>query len=144
VTGYANGAFISLSLGPRQIRKDDFTMSTVRYMNKELRKRKGRVDHAKVNGATEEQIVAWKLEDGIDDDALAPIRVVPPVTDLPALRERLKLSQEQFAERYLLSLRTVQEWEQHRREPSEAARVLLYAISQDPSGVARILRSSAA
>jgi len=119
-------------------------MSTVRYTNKELRKRKGRVDHAKVNAATEEQIAAWKLEDGIDDDALGPIRIVPPVMDLAALRERLKLSQEQFAGRYLLSLRTVQEWEQHRREPSEAARVLLYAIAQDPSGVARILRSSAA
>ena len=98
----------------------------------------------KINAATEEQIAAWKLEDGISDDALALIRVVPPVTDLPALRERLKLSQEQFAERYLLSLRTVQEWEQRRREPSEAARVLLYAITQNPSGVARILRSSAA
>jgi hypothetical protein len=51
-------------------------VSTVR----ELRERKGRVDHAKVRAATEEQIAAWKREDGIDDGALGPIRPVSPVT----------------------------------------------------------------
>lgn len=119
-------------------------MSTVRYTNEELRKRKGRVDHAKVRAATEEQIAAWKREDGIDDAALGPVRAVPPVTDVRALRERLKLSQEEFAERFMLSLRTVQEWEQNRREPSEAARVLLYAIAQDPNAIARVLHPDAA
>ena len=119
-------------------------MSTVRYTKEQLHKRKGQIDAAKVSAATEEQIVAWKLEDDIEDDALGPIRVVPPITDVPALRERLKLSQERFAERYMLSLRTVQEWEQNRREPSEAARVFLYAIAQDPIAIAKILHSSAA
>ena len=66
------------------------------------------------------------------------------ITDVPALRERLNLSQESFAEHYMLSLRTVQEWEQHRREPSEAARVFLYAIAQDPIAIAKILHANTA
>jgi DNA-binding transcriptional regulator YiaG len=119
-------------------------VSTVRYTNEEIRKRKGRVNHAKIRAATEEQIIAWKREDGFDDATLGPVRVVPAVPDVRALRERLGLSQEEFAARYMLGLRTVQEWEQHRREPSEAARVLLYAITQDPSAIARILHPDAA
>lgn len=119
-------------------------MSTVRYTNEEIRKRKGYIDHAKVRAATEEQIAAWKREDGFDNVVPGPVRVVPPVPDVRALRERLGLSQEEFATRYMLGLRTVQEWEQHRREPSEAARVLLYAITQDPKAIARILHPDAA
>jgi DNA-binding transcriptional regulator YiaG len=119
-------------------------VSTVRYTNEEIRKRKGHVDHAKINAATEEQIAAWKHEDGIDDANFGPARAVPPITDVHALREKLSLSQEEFAERYMLSLRTIQEWEQRRREPSDAARVLLYAIAQDPAAIARVLHPSAA
>ncbi len=120
-------------------------MSKERFTNEEIRKRKGTVDHAKIREATEEPIVAWKREDGYGDDSgLGPVRVVPPVTDVRALRERLNLSQEDFATRYMLSSRTVQEWEQGRREPTEAARVLLYAIAQDPSAIARVLHPDAA
>ena len=53
-------------------------MSSVRYTKEELRKRKGRVDLAKVSAATEEKIAAWKREDDSDDNALSPIRVVLP------------------------------------------------------------------
>jgi hypothetical protein len=47
-------------------------VTTKRYTNEEIRKRKGNVDHAKVNAATKEQIAAWKREDGIDDANGAP------------------------------------------------------------------------
>ncbi len=114
-------------------------MSTVRYTNEEIRNRKGHVDHAKVSAATEEQIASWKQEDGIDDSALGPTRAVPPATDVRALRERLELTQEEFARRYMISLRTIQDWEQHRREPSDAARVLLFAISRDHTAVEKAL-----
>jgi hypothetical protein len=53
-------------------------VSTVRYTNEEIRKRKGRVNLAKIRAATEEQIAAWKREDGFDEAVLGPIRVVPP------------------------------------------------------------------
>lgn len=114
-------------------------MSTVRYTNDEIRSGKGHVDHAKVRAATEEQIASWKREDGIDDSALGPMRVVPPATDVRALRERLGLSQEVFAHRYMISPRTIQDRERHRREPSEAARVPLFAISRDHSAVEKAL-----
>ncbi len=102
---------------------------------------KGRVDHARVRAATEEQIAQWKREGGIHDSRLGPPRYVPSV-NVREVRERLGLSQGEFAEKYRLSLRTVQEWEQHRREPSESARVLLYAISREPKALERALRSA--
>jgi len=108
--------------------------------NKQIRRSKGRVDRAKLAAATEEQIAAWKRKDDIDDDALGTPRYIPRNPNVQALRERLGLSQEAFASRYRLSLRTVQEWEQQRREPSEPARALLYAINRDPEGLAQALR----
>jgi putative transcriptional regulator len=102
---------------------------------------KGRVDMAKVRSATEADKARWDLEDGYDERDFGPISVVLPKTDVRALRERLDLSQEAFSTRYFLPLRTVQDWEQHRREPSEAARVLLFAIDRDAGAVARILSS---
>lgn len=95
---------------------------------------------AKVRAASEDQIAEWKQADDVDDSALGPARYVVPATDVQALRERLGLSQEAFATRYRLPLRTIQEWEQHRREPSEPARVLLHAIANDPKGLEAALR----
>jgi len=77
----------------------------------------------------------WDIEDGVNDEDFGPERFVLPKIDMRDLREQLQLSQEAFSKRFYLPLRTIQEWEQHRREPSEPARVLLYAISQDPLAV---------
>ncbi len=115
-------------------------MTTVKRTNEQVRANKGTLDRTKANAATDADIERWKREDGIDDAASAFTRFVPPLTDVRALRERLGLSQEEFAHRYMLSPRTVQEWEQHRREPSDAARVLLFAIAGDPAAVAGALR----
>jgi DNA-binding transcriptional regulator YiaG len=40
----------------------------------------------------------------------------------------------------MISLRTIQDWEQQRREPSDAARVLLFAIDRDHESVEKALR----
>ena len=115
-------------------------MATVHRSNEEIRRQKGFLDKTKVLAATEEQIAQWKREDGFgDDSSLGPERVRLPVPNVRELREHLSLSQEEFAQRYFLSVRTVQEWEQQRREPSEAARVFLYAIQSNPEAMARIL-----
>ena len=89
----------------------------------------------------EEPIAAWKREVGIDDSQLGPPRYVPNI-DVRAIRDGLGLSQEEFATRYRLALRTIQEWEQGRKLPSEAARVLLFAIAREPKALARALRSA--
>lgn len=110
----------------------------------EILKAKPRIDMDKVNATTEEDIERWKREDGIDDSKLGPPRLVVPGPDVRALRERLGLSQEAFAERFHLSLRTVQDWEQQRRVPEGPARVLLQVIECDPQAVERALAGSGA
>ena len=117
-------------------------MSTVKRSNEEARVTKGRIDVERVRTATETEIARWKQQDGIDDAALGPARFVSAGPDVRSLRERLGLSQEAFADRFHLSLRTVQEWEQQRRVPEGPARVLLRVIERDPEAVERALAGS--
>ena len=56
-----------------------------------------------------------------------------------ALRKRLKLSRQEFADRFGLDVRAVQGWEQGRRVPDRAGRVLLTVIDRDPESVVRAL-----
>jgi len=116
-------------------------MATVKRTYREIRKIRGRVNAKKVASFTEADIERFAREDDSDTRELGGPRYVPPRTDVRALRKRLGLSQSQFARRYLLSVRTVQQWEQEQREPSEPARVLLFAIARNPRTVARVLRS---
>jgi putative transcriptional regulator len=121
-------------------------MSIVRYTKKQAReeykKALASVDWAKVNSCTEEDVKRFVREDDSDTSQLGEPRYVPPKVDLRALREKLGFSQAEFARRYLLSVRTVQQWEQTQREPSDAARAFLYAISRDPQGIERALRGN--
>lgn len=50
-------------------------------------------------------------------------------------REKLGLSQDQFARLLGISVRTLHQWEQGRRKPSGAARVLLRVAAQSPEAV---------
>jgi putative transcriptional regulator len=119
-------------------------VSIVRRSNEEMRTAKGRIDVEKLDRVTEEDIARWKREDGVDDASLGPSRFVSAGPDVRALRERLGLSQEAFANRFHLSLRTLQEWEQQRRVPEGPARVLLQVIERDPQAVERALAGSSA
>jgi DNA-binding transcriptional regulator YiaG len=56
------------------------------------------------------------------------------VIDVKALRERLSVSQEQFAARYRINLDVLRNWEQHRNEPDPIARNVLEMIDRDPAG----------
>ena len=70
-----------------------------------------------------------------------PCRIVddPSAERILALRKRMKLSRRKFADRFGLDARAVQEWEQGRRLPDRAARVLLTVIERDPKAVERAL-----
>ena len=72
-----------------------------------------------------------------------PTRIVddPSKIRIVAVRKKLGLSRRQFAERYHLDPRTVQDWEQGRRTPDQAARVLLTVIEREPEAVERALAS---
>ncbi len=70
-----------------------------------------------------------------------PCRIVddPSAERILALRKRMKLSRREFADRFGLDARAVQDWEQGRRLPDRAARVLLTVIEHDPKAVERAL-----
>ena len=63
-----------------------------------------------------------------------PCRFVddPAAERILALRKRLGLSRQKFADRFGLDARALQDWEQGRRVPDRAARVLLTVIDSDP------------
>ena len=54
------------------------------------------------------------------------------------IRERLRLTQAEFAARLRVSLRTLQEWEQGRRSPSGPALSLLRIADQEPEVFLRV------
>ena len=64
---------------------------------------------------------------------------VPENVDVRAIRERLKLSQTEFALRFGFSLGTLRHWEQGWRHPEGSARVLLTVIAHNPDVVAEAL-----
>ncbi|KLJ02995.1 helix-turn-helix domain-containing protein [Luteimonas sp. FCS-9] len=58
-----------------------------------------------------------------------------PVSIAAEARQRLGLSQAQFASLLGVSVRTFQDWEQGRREPSGAARTLLRVAAVRPDAI---------
>jgi putative transcriptional regulator len=60
------------------------------------------------------------------------------------VREGLSLSQAEFARRFGLSLRSLQEWEQARRLPDMAVFAYLRVIERNPKAVQSALKTNAA
>ena len=56
------------------------------------------------------------------------------------MRERLGLDRREFANRYKLSVRTLERWENGEMPLEGTARVLLYLIDREPDMIAHILR----
>jgi putative transcriptional regulator len=57
------------------------------------------------------------------------------------MRRALHMTQEQFAEEFMIPLGTLRDWEQERAEPDATARAYLRAIAGNAEAVARALRS---
>ena len=64
---------------------------------------------------------------------------VPCDIDVKAIREKISLSQGEFAKLFGLSKRTLEHWEHGRRVPSGPARAFLTVISREPDAVRRAL-----
>jgi putative transcriptional regulator len=64
---------------------------------------------------------------------------VPAEIDVRKIRRRLKLSQGEFAAKFGIPAATLRDWEQNRRRPEGAARVLLKVIKEEPEAVSRAL-----
>jgi putative transcriptional regulator len=66
--------------------------------------------------------------------AAAPVEP-PRLPDVRQLRERLRLTREQFAVRYGLEVETIRNWETGKRDPDTTARSYLRVIANDPQHV---------
>jgi putative transcriptional regulator len=81
---------------------------------------------------------AIAIAEGKADPATYRVHV-PEVVDVREIRRGLHLSQESFALRFGFTAAAVRDWEQGRRQPDRAARVLLMVIKREPEAVARAL-----
>lgn len=87
-----------------------------------------------------EEIKAWKR----GDLKLKTYTVqMPKAADVPAIRQGLGLSQAQFANFMGVSLGTLRNWEQARREPQGPARTLLLVAAKQPAAVRTAFKAAA-
>lgn len=64
---------------------------------------------------------------------------VPDKIDVRAIRQKARMSQEEFARHYGFSKRSLEQWEQGRRVPTGASRAFLAVIAREPEAVHRAL-----
>ena len=64
---------------------------------------------------------------------------IPESIDVKAIREKMGLSQSSFANNFGLSVYTLRNWEQGKRQPDPAARAYLKVIEKVPDIVTRVL-----
>jgi putative transcriptional regulator len=106
---------------------------------------KGDTDWARLDAMTDQEVHAAALADPdaqpLTDEQLARMRRVSRVK---VLRQRLGMTQAEFARAFHLPLATLQDWERHRSAPDAPARALLLAIERDPETMKRLLREEAA
>ena len=97
-------------------------------------------DWSRADAMTDEQIHAAALADPdaqpLTDGQLARMK---PFSRVKRLRIGLRLTQEQFAERYGIPLSTLRDWEQYRTEPDRAAQSYIQAIEACPDIIAEAL-----
>ena len=105
---------------------------------------KGNTDWERIRSMTEEEVEAAALADPdnppLSKEQLAKMRRVSPVK---VLRQRLGMTQVQFAEAYHLPVNTLRDWEQRRSKPDAPARALLLAIERDAETVRKLLSDAA-
>src|SRR5258708_12341883 len=104
----------------------------------------GRIVHARVDRSRLNSSAAFAP----DEDApvltareISSFRRVKPLKaiDPRMVRKRLRMSQTAFAHVFAATVRTVQEWEQHRRKPAGAARALFQVIDPQPEAAPRAI-----
>ncbi|GHV74871.1 transcriptional regulator [Spirochaetia bacterium] len=64
---------------------------------------------------------------------------IPEKVDVKAIRQQMGLSQSSFANRFGLSLYTLRNWEQGKRQPDPAARAYLKVIEKALDVVSKVL-----
>ena len=92
----------------------------------------GRIDRDRVDATTEDQVVKQQAI----DDAEA---MLDAAKFARRVRKRLGLSQTEFSHRIDVSLDTIRNWEQGKRRPTGAARVLLKVLDKAPEAALSVI-----
>ena len=102
----------------------------------------GKTDWNRVDAMSDEEVEQAALSDP-DAQPTSPeaLKRFYRVVDVKAIRERLSLTQEEFANTFHLSPTVVKEWEQTGK-PDPVARILLKVIAHNPEVVKEALESS--
>lgn len=75
------------------------------------------------------------------EEASAPRQFTLAPPDVKAVREQVGLSQSQFASLMRVSVKTLQNWEQHRRNPTGPAAALLKIVRTAPDVALKTLNA---
>jgi putative transcriptional regulator len=96
--------------------------------------------------ATDWQAVDAQTDENIERNVAADPDAAPILTAgetaaaiVRTVRQRLGLSQAEFAARFHLPVGTLRDWEQNRRQPDAPALAYLRVIAREPDMVARAL-----
>jgi len=105
---------------------------------------RGSTDWDRLDALTDEDVLAAARS---DPDAqpldLETLRKMRRVSSVKVLRQRLDMTQVEFAEAFGLPVSTLRDWEQHRTKPDAPARALLRAIEREPETMRRLLSPAA-
>lgn len=100
----------------------------------------GDTDWARLDNMTDEEVMGAAQADPaaqpLTPDELSKMRRVSRVK---VLRQRLGMTQIEFADAYSIPVGTLRDWEQRRTTPDAPARALLRAIERDPKTMRRLL-----
>jgi putative transcriptional regulator len=106
---------------------------------------RGGTDGARLDTITDKEVMAAALFDP-DAQPLTPEQLAKmrPASRVKVLRQRLRMTQAEFAAAFQLPITTLRDWEQRRSTPDAPARALLLAIERDPKVMRRLLADRAA
>jgi putative transcriptional regulator len=103
------------------------------------------IDEQRIRDMSDEEAHVNALADAenppLSKKELAQFKPIKPVKDIDvkAIRLKLGLSQAEFAQYFGVSVRTIQDWEQHRHKPSSTACNFLLVVAREPRAVQRAL-----
>jgi putative transcriptional regulator len=105
---------------------------------------RGTTDWDRLDALTEEEVLAAARTDPeAQPPSAAELASMRRVSRVKVLRQRLGMTQAQFADAFGLPLGTLRDWEQRRSTPDAPARALLLAIEREPETMRRLLAPAA-
>ncbi len=102
--------------------------------------RKGQTDWKRLQAMSDADVrKAARADPDAQPLSKARLAKLRRVSRVKALRERMGLTQREFAAAFHLPLTTLRDWEQRRTTPDAPARALLLAIERDPKKMVALL-----